>query len=65
MKNTSLKIILTSCLLGIPLFIATLLAQPPPPAPANGNSAPIHGLGIMAVLALLYGVRKLKDEKNR
>ncbi|HNZ42753.1 MAG TPA: hypothetical protein PLB59_04495 [Bacteroidales bacterium] len=63
MKNTSIKILLTSCLLVVPLFITNVLAQVPPPAP-SGNSAPIDGLGIMAVLALLYGVRKLKEKRK-
>ncbi|HQI70437.1 MAG TPA: hypothetical protein PLT47_06770 [Bacteroidales bacterium] len=65
MKNNRIKIFLATCFMVVPVFVANLLAQVPPPAPANGNSAPINGLGIMAVLALLYGVRKLRDKKRR
>ncbi len=64
MKKTRIKIFLTSCFLLAPLFVVTLLAQAPPPAPANGNSAPIQGLGILAALGVMWGINKLRDKKK-
>jgi len=62
--DKQLKIFLTSCFLLAPLFVVTLLAQAPPPAPANGNSAPIQGLGILAALGVMWGINKLRDKKK-
>ncbi|HOV12075.1 MAG TPA: hypothetical protein PLT47_07660 [Bacteroidales bacterium] len=64
MKNTRIKIFLTTCFLLAPLFVVTLLAQAPPPAPANGNSEPIHGLGILAALGVLWGIKKLRNKEK-
>ncbi|HNW89436.1 MAG TPA: hypothetical protein PKN48_07210 [Bacteroidales bacterium] len=63
MKKNKIAALLTVCFLIIPLFINELLAQgPPPPEPANG--VPIDGLGFLAALGVLYGIKKLRQKKK-
>ncbi|HOY33306.1 MAG TPA: hypothetical protein PKW80_15605 [Bacteroidales bacterium] len=61
MREINKKFLLVLCFLTIPFFISNVIAQPPPPDP---NAVPVHGLGILAVLGIVYGVVKLR-KKNK
>ncbi|HNW90218.1 MAG TPA: hypothetical protein PKN48_11200 [Bacteroidales bacterium] len=63
MKKNKITILLTACLLILPFFVNEIFAQgPPPPEPANG--VPLDGLGFLAALGIIYGVKKLRDKKK-
>lgn len=46
----------------VPFFIFNALAQAPPPAP--NSSVPIQGLGILALVGIFYGVKKLRENNK-
>jgi len=63
MKKNKITILLTACFLLFPFFLNEILAQgPPPPEPANG--VPIDGIGFLAALGIIYGVKKIRDKKK-
>lgn len=63
LKGINIKVLLTIALLTTPLFISEVIAQSDPPHPSD-EGIPIDGLGFLAVLGVLYGVKKLRQKKK-
>ncbi len=62
MKKVITYIALLAILMVAPFFIESVIAQPPPPEPAD---IPIDGgLGILLAAGMAYGAKRLTKKKN-
>jgi hypothetical protein len=57
-----IKTLFIVSVLTIPLLMQEAISQVPPPQPQDG--VPIDGLSILAVLGVIYGVKKLWQKKK-
>jgi len=61
-RKLKIKIFLIGGFLTIPLFLDRVFAQVPPPQPQD--AVPIDGLSFLAIIGILYGVKKLWQKKK-